>query len=60
MYDVCHTLALPVSLSSADEILVSFKLTAAAAVSLSYPMPISFLYTFTITQPQLQPLLHLS
>ena len=31
MYDVCHTLTLPVNLSSADEILVSLKLTAAAA-----------------------------
>jgi hypothetical protein len=31
MYDVCHTLTLPVNLNSANEILVSFKLTAAAA-----------------------------
>jgi hypothetical protein len=31
VYDVCHTLTLPVNLNSANEILVSLKLTAAAA-----------------------------
>jgi hypothetical protein len=31
MYDVCHTLTLPVNLNSASKILVSVKLTAAAA-----------------------------
>ena len=31
MYDVCHTLTFPVNLNSANEILVSLKLTAAAA-----------------------------
>jgi hypothetical protein len=31
MYDVCHALTTPVNLNSANEILVSSKLTAAAA-----------------------------